>query len=87
MATQGFSATRPHDGSDFTRFQSLKGAGFKSNYFDVDTGEDYWISGPKRRGGDALYGGATPIEMDEDVREEYWREIRRRPGRVGEPVA
>jgi hypothetical protein len=69
------------------RFQSLKGAGFKSNYFDVDTGEDYWISGPKRRGGDALYGGATPIEIDEDVREEYWREIRRRPGRVGEPVA
>lgn len=23
------------------RFQSLKGAGFKSNYYDVDTGEDY----------------------------------------------
>ncbi len=30
------------------KFQSLKGAGFKSNYFNVDTGEDYWISGPKR---------------------------------------
>jgi hypothetical protein len=29
------------------RFQRLKGAGFKSNYFDVETGEDYWISGPK----------------------------------------
>jgi hypothetical protein len=38
------------------RFQSLKGAGFKSNYYNVDTGEDYWISGPKRNGGDALYG-------------------------------
>src|SRR5438552_2606089 len=25
------------------RFQSLKGAGFKSNYYDVDSGEDYWI--------------------------------------------
>ena len=35
-------------------FQSLKGAGFKSNYYCVETGEDYWISGPKRRGGDAL---------------------------------
>src|SRR6185503_7384924 len=43
-------------------FQSLKGAGFKSNYYCVETGEDYWISGPKRRGGDALYGGSTPIE-------------------------
>ena len=61
------------------KFQSLKGAGFKSNYYDVETGEDYWISGPKRRGGDALYGGNAPVEIDEDVREEYWREIRKQP--------
>jgi hypothetical protein len=69
------------------RFQSLKGAGFKSNYYNVDTGEDYWISGPKRNGGDALYGGSTPIEIDEDVREEYWRDIRRQPDRVDERMA
>jgi hypothetical protein len=68
-------------------FQSLKGAGFKSNYYCVETGEDYWISGPKRRGGDALYGGSTPIEIDGDVREEYWREIRRQPERVHETAA
>jgi hypothetical protein len=68
-------------------FQSLKGAGFKSNYYCVETGEDYWISGPKRRGGDALYGGSTPIEIDEDVREEYWRDIRGQPERVHETVA
>jgi len=69
------------------RFQSLKGAGFKSNYYNVDTGEDYWISGPKRNGGDALYRGSTPIEIDEDVREEYWRAIRRQADRVDERVA
>ena len=68
-------------------FQSLKGAGFKSNYYDVENGEDYWISGPKRDGGDALYGGSTPIEIDDDVREEYWRDIRRRPEKVHERVA
>lgn len=68
-------------------FQSLKGAGFKSNYYAVETGDDYWISGPKRRGGDALYGGSTPIEIDEDVREEYWRDIRRQPERLHERVA
>jgi hypothetical protein len=68
-------------------FQSLKGAGFKSNYYCVETGENYWISGPKRRGGDALYGGSTPIEIDEDVREEYWSDIRRQPGRIHETVA
>ena len=69
------------------KFQSLKGTGFKSNYYNVDTGEDYWISGPKRRGGDTLYGGSTPIEIDEDVREEYWKDIRRQPERVHETVA
>ena len=66
------------------KFQSLKGAGFKSNYFDVDSREDYWISGPKRNGGDRLYGGRVPIEIDEDAREEYWRDIRRQPKRIHE---
>ena len=69
------------------KFQSLKGAGFKSNYFDVETGEDYWISGPKRNGRDALYGGNLPIEIDDDVREEYWRLIRRQPQRIHERLA
>jgi hypothetical protein len=69
------------------KFQSLKGKGFKSNYYDVDTGADYWISGPKRDGGDLLHGGSTPIEIDEDVREEYWRDIRRQPKRINERVA
>jgi hypothetical protein len=68
-------------------FQSLKGAGFKSNYYCVETGEEYWISGPKRRGGDALYGGSRPIEIDDDVREEYWMEIRGKPERVSDKVA
>jgi hypothetical protein len=66
------------------KFQSLKGEGFKSNYYNVDTGEDYWISGPKRKGGDRLYESAQPVEIDEDVREEYWRDIRREPDRMQE---
>lgn len=69
------------------RFQSLKGAGFKSNYYDLDTGEEYWISGPKRNGGDSLYGGSTRIEIDEDVREECWLDIRRQPLRIDDRMA
>jgi hypothetical protein len=57
--------------------QSLKGGGFKSNYFDIETGEHFWISGPKKNGEDALYATNVPIEIDEDVREEYWTEIRK----------
>ena len=59
------------------RFETLKGTGFKSNYVNVDTGESYWISGCKRDGSDALY--STTIEIDEDVREEYWTIIRNNP--------
>lgn len=57
-------------------FRSLKG-GYKANYFDVATGEQYWISGCKKRGGDRLYPGE--IDIDDDVREEYWIEIRACP--------
>lgn len=69
------------------KFQSLKGTGFKSNYYDVDSGEDYWISGPKKDGSDRLYGGRSPIKIDEDVRIEYWRDIRGLPERVNEKIA
>lgn len=60
-------------------FQSLKGSGFKSNYFDVETGEAYWISGPHKDGGDALYATHVKPEVDADVRDEYWTEIRGLP--------
>lgn len=60
-------------------FRSLKGQGFKSNYVDVETGEDYWISGCRKDGADRLYGEHVPIEIDADIREEYWTRIRERP--------
>ena len=53
------------------RFRSLKGYGFKSNYFEVASGDEFWISGPKKDRQDRLYGGSLGVEIDEDVREEY----------------
>ena len=67
-------------------FQSLKGAGFKANCYDLETGEAYWISGPKKRGGDGLYADTTPVEIDKDVREEYWRDIRGQSDKVRQSV-
>ena len=52
-------------------FQSLKGSGFKSNYYDVDNGNEYWISGPRKDQNDRLYGGNRGVEIDDDVRNEY----------------
>lgn len=57
-------------------FQSLKGRGFKSNYRELETGEDYWISGCRADGADRLYCEPVAIEIDDDVREEYWTNIR-----------
>lgn len=58
------------------KFQKCKG-GYKWNHFDVETGEHYWISGPRKDGQDRLYPkSSVPVEIDEDVREEYWTRIR-----------
>jgi hypothetical protein len=64
-------------------FQSLKGSGFKSNYFEVESGDHYWISGPHKDGSDRLYPG--PVEVDDDVAEEYWTEIRGRKPKPERP--
>src|SRR5476649_2190863 len=60
-------------------FQSLRGSGFKSNYFDVETGEHYWISGPHKDGRDSLYATHVTPAVDDDVVEEYWLKIRGLP--------
>lgn len=59
-------------------FQSLDGSGFKANFFDVESGDHFWISGPRKDGADRLYGGSKPVEIDADVEREYWRDIRGR---------
>lgn len=58
------------------KFQSLKGGGFKANYYDVETGDEFWISGPRKDRNDRLYGGNRGVEIDEDVREEYFSYLR-----------
>jgi hypothetical protein len=58
-------------------FRSLNGSGFKSNYYDLETLEEYWITGCRKDGGNALYN--TDVEIDEDALEEYWVNIRKNP--------
>lgn len=59
---------------------SKKCVGYKYNCFDVDTGENYWITGPKKQGGDKLYGGK--FDIDPDARIEYWTKIRKKPENI-----
>jgi hypothetical protein len=68
-------------------FQRTKRAGFKANYLEVESGDPYWISGPKRKGGDRLYVSALTVGIDEDAREEYWCTIREAPDRRNQCTA
>lgn len=82
-----FSKTRRRIYYQDQVFQRLPAGGYKANHYDVATGQDYWISGPKAMGGDRLYGERVPVPIDEDVRVEYWTDVRKEPWRVAETDA
>lgn len=56
--------------------QKAKGGGIRGNFFDVETGDEYWVSGVKQRGSNAhpAESGAS-IQIDADAKDEY-RSIR-----------
>jgi hypothetical protein len=58
-------------------FVKVKG-GYKYNCIELSSNEEYWISGCKKDGTDALYS-VQPTPIDEDIREDYWTSIRNRP--------
>ncbi len=57
--------------------QKAKGTPLKANYYDAESYEDFWISGPRKDGCDSLF--PSVVEIDDDVRNEYWTEIRNQP--------
>ena len=59
-----WKTARAH-GRELRRFQ-----GIDSNFYDVDTGEWFWLSGPKRDRTDTRYG-PRDVPVDEDAREAY----------------
>jgi hypothetical protein len=60
-------------------FHRIVGGGFKSNYVEESTGEEYWIPGASAEAATACMAHPSRIEIDEDVREEYWTAIRNLP--------
>lgn len=74
-----------YNGKTFNRTRGPVGCG---NYLDAETNDIYWISGAKKDGTDRYYWGkSVPVLIDEDIREEYWREIREQPWRINETTA
>ena len=52
-------------------FQSCKGRGIGANYFDLESGDEYWISGIKKEGGDRHWAGGGRIFVHQDAISEY----------------
>jgi hypothetical protein len=57
-------------------FQSLAGHGIGANYYELESGAEYWISGPKKNGEDRHWAEPGSVVVDDDVAEEYWKVIR-----------
>ena len=74
VASSQTGKTLYYDGRELA---PLNGRGLKTNYFDTRTREEFWISVPRKDGQDSLYPGM--VEIDEDARKEYWRDVRGRP--------
>lgn len=58
-------------------------------YRDADTGEEVHIQTARKDGLDRSEGrkrGSFPVEIDDDVREEYWAQVRGEPKRSHERV-
>lgn len=60
----------------------------KAEYLEEGTGEPYRISGCRRDGNDrgGNNPGSFPIHIDDEIREEYWEQIRDQPERARERV-
>ena len=46
-------------------------AGIRGNYFDIETGEEYWISGLKKRGSNRHWAGSGKVMIDRRAVPEY----------------
>ncbi|WP_180277274.1 hypothetical protein [Chryseobacterium sp. 52] len=51
--------------------KKLKTPGITGNHFDVETGEEYWVSGVKKNGQDRHQSGSGKIMLDKNSVEDY----------------
>jgi hypothetical protein len=51
--------------------QKAKGGGVRGNFFDIASGEEYWVSGVKKRGSNVHPAESVTVEIDADALAEY----------------
>ncbi|WP_348678526.1 hypothetical protein [Flavobacterium coralii] len=62
---------------DGKALQSLKGSGTAGNYFDIETGDEYWISGVKKDLTDRHWAGGGKVLVDKEALQDYLNQISR----------
>lgn len=60
---------------DGKAFQTLNGNGIAGNYFDIETGDEYWISGVKKNQNDRHKFGGGKIFVEKRILNEYLKII------------
>jgi hypothetical protein len=50
---------------------AIGGRGIRGNFIDEESGEEFWISGVKKRGSNAHDAESASIAVDDDAKEEY----------------
>ncbi len=55
--------------------KNLNGKGTSGNYFDVETGEEYWVSGIKKDGTNRLSTGIGKIMIDRKCTALYLKKV------------
>ena len=60
---------------DGRAFQTLSGNGIAGNYFDIETGDEYWISGVKKNQSDRHKFGGGKIYVEKRIFNEYLKII------------
>lgn len=53
--------------------QSLKGTGITANYFDIESGDEYWVSGVKKNLQDRHEFGSGMIQVERRIKDEYMK--------------
>ena len=55
--------------------KSLNGTGIAGNHYDLETGDEYWVSGIKKNGTDRHWAGGGKIMIDRNVVDHYLSKV------------
>ncbi len=56
-------------------FKSLKGSGISGNYYELGSGDEYWISGVKKNNQDRHWSGNGKIQIDRKAISKYLKHL------------